>query len=125
VIGAAASVVSLTIIVSCEDEAGVRIPHLAVYSNGFLTRSVPPSSIIELRGTGFRPGETAYVGVVGFPNLTKITVDKDGRFSTPSIAPPTAGPYLYVAVVSIWGEWLVAESVQVQVLQVEVLGGSQ
>ena len=120
VVGAAASVVSLTIIVSCEEDVGVRIPHLVVYNDGFVARSVLPNTVIEVRGTGFRPGETLYVGVRGFPSLSKVMVEKDGRFALPSIAATAPGAYTYVGLVSVWGEWVIAVS-----SRLEVIGGSQ
>lgn len=94
---------------------GPRIPHLVVYDDGFVVRSVLPHAVVELRGTGFRPGETAYLGVLGFPSLTKVVVEEDGRFSRPSIAATAPGAYTYVGLVSVWGEWVIAVSARLEV----------
>jgi hypothetical protein len=124
-LGTVGTVVSLTIIVSCEGDGGVRIPHMVVYNDGFVVRSISPNNVVEVRGTGFRPGEAVHVGVLGFPNLTEVSADKEGRFRLPALSPGEPGRYTYVGLVSLWGEWVIAVSSSLEVLGVVVGGGSQ
>jgi hypothetical protein len=54
---------------------------LRVYQDGVQVTSIPVGTAFELRGSGFAPNSTVYVGTSGYFDLVPVTTDGGGCFS--------------------------------------------
>ena len=84
--------------------------NLSLWQGGSLVTSVAGGSTIEVKGAGFRRGETVYVGLQGYFGMTAVVADSTGNFSLPWIAPQLPGSYSFVGLAYRQKTWTILAS---------------
>jgi len=90
---------------------------LTVHQDGVQVTSVAVGTPFELRGSGFAPNSTAYVGTSGYFDMVSVTADGSGRFTVARSGLSLPGSYPLVALVYRHGDWAIGASVTLLVTQ--------
>lgn len=90
---------------------------LTVYQGGVQVTSVPVGAPFEVRGSGFAPNSTVYVGTSGYFDMVPVTANGSGSFSVARSGLSLPGSYPLVALVYRHGNWVIGASVTLLVTQ--------
>jgi hypothetical protein len=88
---------------------------LKVYQDGVQVNSVATGTAFEIRGSGFAPNSTVYVGTSGYFDLVPVTTDGSGCFSVARPGFSFPGSYTLLALAYRHGDWVITATVTLPV----------